>query len=197
MEINIGGLQLAGASLSQRRAASGVDSTQALLAMRRRTLSFPPPDALAAAATAGAAGGAAGGGVVENVLPSIQDFNLIKVLGKGSFGKVYLVRTSRSLPASWHNSGSGSGLDQQGQGVFAMKVLRKSEVIKRHQVEHTLTERSILATTSHPFILALRFAFQTEHKLYMVTDYCPGGELFFHLKKLRRFTEGEGGRASY
>jgi len=71
-----------------------------------------------------------------------------------------------------------------------MKVLRKVDVIKRHQVEHTLTERSILANTPHPFILALRYAFQSEHKLYMVTDYCPGGELFFHLKKLRRFTEG-------
>mmetsp|Transcript_13671 Transcript_13671/g.22785 ORF Transcript_13671/g.22785 Transcript_13671/m.22785 type:complete len:84 (-) Transcript_13671:2100-2351(-) len=72
-----------------------------------------------------------------------------------------------------------------------MKVLRKSEVIRRHQVEHTLTERSILAEINHPFILSLQFAFHTEHKLYMVTDYCPGGELFFHLKKLRRFTEGK------
>ena len=71
-----------------------------------------------------------------------------------------------------------------------MKVLRKAEVVKRHQVEHTLTERSILSNTQHPFILGLRYAFQTEQKLYMVTDYCPGGELFFHLKKLRRFTEG-------
>ena len=70
------------------------------------------------------------------------------------------------------------------------KVLRKSEVVRRHQVEHTLTERSILATVKHRNILALRFAFQTEQKLYMVLDYCPGGELFFHLKKLRRFTEG-------
>jgi serine/threonine protein kinase len=75
-------------------------------------------------------------------------------------------------------------------GVFAMKVLRKTEVIKRHQVEHTLTERHILAHTTHPFILSLQCAFQTESKLYLVTDYCPGGELFFHLKKLRRFTEG-------
>ncbi len=75
--------------------------------------------------------------------------------------------------------------------VYAMKVLKKSEVIKRHQVEHTMTERMIMASIVHPFTLALRYAFQTADKLYMVTDYCQGGELFFHLKKLRRFTEGE------
>lgn len=74
--------------------------------------------------------------------------------------------------------------------VYAMKVLRKNDVVKRHQVEHTLTERYILATIRHPFLLSLRHAFQTGEKLYMVTDYCPGGELFFHLKRLRRFTEG-------
>jgi serine/threonine protein kinase len=91
-----------------------------------------------------------------------------------SFGKVFLVRPIRAPQSE----------------VYAMKVLRKSEVVKRHQVEHTLTERYILATVRHPFILCLRHAFQTNDKLYMVTDYCPGGELFFHLKRLRRFTEG-------
>ena len=92
-----------------------------------------------------------------------------------SFGKVYLVRP-KNAPLS---------------EVYAMKVLKKSEVIKRHQVEHTMTERMIMASIVHPFTLALRYAFQTSDKLYMVTDYCQGGELFFHLKKLRRFTEGE------
>ncbi len=87
---------------------------------------------------------------------------------------MYLVRPSRAPQSE----------------VYAMKVLRKSDVVKRHQVEHTLTERYILATVRHPFILSLRHAFQTNDKLYMVTDYCPGGELFFHLKRLRRFTEG-------
>jgi len=105
---------------------------------------------------------------------SIKDFHLIKVLGKGSFGKVFLVRPIRAPQSE----------------VYAMKVLKKSEVIKRHQVDHTLTERYILASMRHPFVLCLRHAFQTSDKLYMVTDYCPGGELFFHLKRLRRFTEG-------
>lgn len=71
-----------------------------------------------------------------------------------------------------------------------MKVLKKSEVIRRQQLEHTLTERFVLATVRHPFVLQLRHAFQTADKLFLVTDYCPGGELFFHLKRLRRFTEG-------
>lgn len=74
--------------------------------------------------------------------------------------------------------------------VYAMKVLKKSEVIRRQQLEHTLTERFVLATIRNPFILSLQHAFQTSDKLFLVTDYCPGGELFFHLKRLRRFTEG-------
>jgi len=115
-----------------------------------------------------------GGETEEKVLPpSIHDFKLIRVIGQGSFGKVYLVRPSVA-PLS---------------EVYAMKVLRKHEVIKRHQVEHTKTERKILAEVSHPFILSLRFAFQTTEKLYLVTDYCPGGELFFHLKRMRYFPE--------
>jgi serine/threonine protein kinase len=48
----------------------------------------------------------------------------------------------------------------------------------------------IMEKITHPFLLALKFAFQTDEKLYMVTEYCSGGEVFFHLKKLRRFTEG-------
>jgi serine/threonine protein kinase len=67
-----------------------------------------------------------------------------------------------------------------------MKALKKSEVEKRKQVDHTMSERKIMAVIHCPFILRLRYAFQTSHKLFMVTDYCSGGELFFHLKKMRR-----------
>ena len=70
-----------------------------------------------------------------------------------------------------------------------MKVLAKESVIKRNQVEHTLTERSVLEYVRHPYIVALRYAFQTRHKLYFLLEYCPGGELFFHLGKAGRFTE--------
>ena len=101
----------------------------------------------------------------------IEDFELLKVLGKGSFGKVFLVRL---IPTG---------------AVYAMKVLKKSEVVRRRQVEHTKAERRIMGGVGHPFIVGLRFAFQTADKLYMVTDYCRGGELFFHLKRFRTFTE--------
>jgi serine/threonine protein kinase len=75
-----------------------------------------------------------------------------------------------------------------GAGVlFAMKVLRKDNVVKRKQVEHTNTERRVLGYTKHPFIVGLHYAFQTRENLYFVLDYCAGGELFFHLGRLGRF----------
>jgi len=104
---------------------------------------------------------------------TIHDFNLLKVLGQGSFGKVFLVRPV------------GAPSDE----VYAMKVLKKSDVERRRQVEHTKAERRIMAAVAHPFVMSLRYAFQTPDKLYMVTDYCRGGELYFHLKRMRRFPE--------
>jgi len=102
---------------------------------------------------------------------AVEDFELLRVLGKGSFGKVFMVRLIVT------------------GGVYAMKVLKKSEVVRRRQVEHTKAERRIMGGMEHPFIVSLRFAFQSSDKLYMVTDYCHGGELFFHLKKMRTFPE--------
>lgn len=102
---------------------------------------------------------------------SLNDFELLTVLGKGAFGKVFLVRERH--------------LDQ----LFAMKVLKKKEIIRRKQVEHTLTERDLMGTIHHPFIVELKFSFQTKHNLFMVSEFCAGGELFFHLRRLRGFTE--------
>jgi protein-serine/threonine kinase len=104
--------------------------------------------------------------------PTLDDFQLLKVLGKGSYGKVMLVR---------HRSE---------QSVFAMKMLRKDNVVKRNQIDHTKTERSVLEAVSHPFIVSLHYAFQTPKKLYIVLEYCAGGELFFHLSRAGRFSEG-------
>ena len=59
------------------------------------------------------------------------------------------------------------------------------------QVDHTWSERNILAQAQHPFLMKLRWAFQTESKLYFVLDFLRGGELFFHLKQRRRFSEEE------
>ena len=71
--------------------------------------------------------------------------------------------------------------------TFAMKVLRKDNIIKRNQVEHTRTERAVLGYVKHPYIVGLNFAFQTRDKLFFVLDYCAGGELFFHLGKVGYF----------
>lgn len=101
----------------------------------------------------------------------LSDFLLIKVVGKGSFGKVMQVKKK--------DTGR----------TYAMKVLKKSNVVKRKQVEHTRTERSVLGRVVHPYIVSLNFAFQTEGKLYFVLDYCAGGELFFHLGREGQFTE--------
>jgi serum/glucocorticoid-regulated kinase 2 len=73
--------------------------------------------------------------------------------------------------------------------LFAMKILRKQHLVKRRQIERTRTERKVLSVVDHPFIMKLHYAFQTEDKLYLVLDYCPGGELFFHLSRFRRFPE--------
>ncbi|MES1913063.1 MAG: hypothetical protein MHM6MM_005293 [Cercozoa sp. M6MM] len=102
---------------------------------------------------------------------SLEDFALMKVIGKGSFGKVIQVRRI--------DSGR----------VYAMKVLKKDFVLKRKQVAHTRTERAVLEHMRHPFIVALHFAFQTRSKLYFVLDFCAGGELFFHLARAGKFTE--------
>jgi len=111
--------------------------------------------------------------ISEDHPPKIGDFKLLRIIGQGSFGKVFLVKPEG---------------DSSSAEVYAMKVLDKADVVRRHQVEHTRTEREIMAKASHPFIVSLRFAFQTEDKLYMITEYCPGGELYFHLKKMKSFS---------
>jgi len=73
--------------------------------------------------------------------------------------------------------------------IYAMKVLRKEAIVARKQVAHTMAERNILKKITHPFIVTLHYAFQTDDKLYMILDYVNGGELFFHLKKEGKFSE--------
>jgi serum/glucocorticoid-regulated kinase 2 len=102
---------------------------------------------------------------------TLKDFVLIKTVGKGSFGKVIQVKKKDT-----------------GQ-IYAMKVLKKEQVIRRKQFEHTMAERRILEEIDHPFIVSLRFAFQTTQKLYMVFDFFNGGELFHYLSKGGRFSE--------
>ena len=102
---------------------------------------------------------------------TINDFTTLKVIGKGSYGKVLLVEK------------------KDDKKIYAMKILKKKAMIKRNQVAHIKTERKIMELVDHPFIVKLRYAFQNPQKLYMVMDYCPGGELFFHIQRVERFNE--------
>lgn len=73
--------------------------------------------------------------------------------------------------------------------IYAMKVLKKKQMSKQNQVEHIKAERKIMELIDHPFIVKLKYAFQNSSKLYLVMDYCPGGELFFHIQRVERFNE--------
>lgn len=108
---------------------------------------------------------------VENQIGklSIDDFDLMTVIGRGSFGKVMQVRKKDT------------------NRVYAMKTIQKAKIISRSEVTHTLAERSVLAQINNPFIVPLKFSFQSPGKLYFVLAFVNGGELFYHLTKERRF----------
>lgn len=101
----------------------------------------------------------------------VDDFTILKVIGKGSYGKVLLVKKNDT------------------EEILAMKILKKKEMIVRNQVIHIKNERKIMEMIDHPFIIKLKYAFQNRQKLYLLTDFCPGGELFFHIQKIHRFNE--------
>lgn len=101
----------------------------------------------------------------------VEDFDLLALIGKGSFGKVMQVRKK--------DTGK----------IYAMKVLDKKHILAHNEVEHTLAEKHILQEIHHPFLVNLNFSFQTEGNLYFILDYVNGGELFFHLQKDKKFSE--------
>ena len=101
---------------------------------------------------------------------TIKDFQKIKLLGKGSFGEVFLVKYIKT------------------NKIYAMKILDKNKVIEGGQVEHTKIERDLLVNINCPFIVEIKFAFQDKENLYIITEFLQGGELFFHLHKEKRFT---------
>jgi len=102
---------------------------------------------------------------------SLNDFEMMKVLGKGTFGKVMLAR------------------DKKTGELVAIKILKKEVIMAKDEVTHTLTENAVLQSTQHPFLTGLRASFQTRDLLCFVMEYVNGGELFFHLSKEKMFSE--------
>lgn len=70
-----------------------------------------------------------------------------------------------------------------------MKVLVKKDIVERQEIQHTLSERNVLIQATSPFLVGLKYSFQTPEKLYLVLDYMNGGELFFHLQNDKVFSE--------
>ncbi|KAF8476680.1 AGC/Akt protein kinase [Russula ochroleuca] len=102
---------------------------------------------------------------------TIDDFELTTVIGKGSFGKVMQVRKRDT------------------QRIYALKTIRKAHIVDRGEITHTLAERLVLSRVTSPFIVPLKFSFQSEQKLYLVLAFVNGGELFHHLQREQKFNE--------
>jgi len=100
---------------------------------------------------------------------NIDDFDLLTIIGQGSFGKVVQVRLKAT------------------GDIYAMKVLNKQTIIERNEIEHTNSEKSILTKLDHPFLMKLHYSFQSSDKLYLVMDFINGGEMYFHLQRERAF----------
>ncbi|KAH8361895.1 hypothetical protein KR200_007129 [Drosophila serrata] len=102
---------------------------------------------------------------------TLENFEFLKVLGKGTFGKVILCREKATAK------------------LYAIKILKKEVIIQKDEVAHTLTESRVLKSTNHPFLISLKYSFQTNDRLCFVMQYVNGGELFWHLSHERIFTE--------
>uniref|UniRef100_H2Z683 non-specific serine/threonine protein kinase n=1 Tax=Ciona savignyi TaxID=51511 RepID=H2Z683_CIOSA len=103
---------------------------------------------------------------------TLTDFEFLEVLGKGTFGKVILVKEKKT------------------DELYAMKILKKEVIVAKDEVTHTLTENRVLQQTKHPFFnVSLKYSFQTTDYLCFVMEYVNGGEIFFHLSRDRVFSE--------
>ena len=108
---------------------------------------------------------------IEEEIVTPSSFVCLALLGKGSFGEVFLVQKINT------------------KEKFAMKVLRKERIMGQNLLKYALAERNVLSLSHHPFIVKLNYAFQTSTKLFLILEYCPNGDLAKHLMLEKRFSE--------
>ena len=107
----------------------------------------------------------------EDERVNLSHFNILGQIGKGAFGDVYLVTRKSSYVKS------------------IMKVLPKSKIFRQNLIKYALTERNILSLNDHPFIVKLQYAFQSNEELFLIMEYCQGGDLSHYIKRERSFNE--------
>jgi len=104
---------------------------------------------------------------------TMDDFEIVSVIGRGYFGKVMLVKSKTD------------------NCFYAIKSIHKSRLIKQNKVHSVIAERNILTKSNHPFVVSLKFAFQTSSKFYFVLEYVSGGELFYHIQRRKKLPFSE------
>ena len=110
-------------------------------------------------------------GQLKKNRPSIKDFEIIKLISRGAFGKVFLAKKCTT------------------QDLYAIKVLKKKDMIKKNMVNHVLAERKVLAVARNNFVVKMYFAFHSKEFLYLVMEYLIGGDLSSLLQGFTRLDE--------
>lgn len=102
---------------------------------------------------------------------TLDDFDIKGVIGRGTFGKVFLAELKST------------------KKLYAIKSLRKDILVEAGQIENVKLEKDILMACDHPFLAGMEFVFQNDLRLYFVIEFLSGGELYKHFLKKRRFCE--------
>jgi len=119
-----------------------------------------------------AEGGGANSGQPKSNMVSLADFDLIKVIGRGSYAKVLMVELKST------------------KRIYAMKVIKKELVTDDEDIDWVQTEKHVFETASnHPFLVGLHSCFQTASRLFFVIEFVRGGDLMFHMQRQRRLPE--------
>ncbi|KAF5841276.1 kinase-like domain-containing protein, partial [Dunaliella salina] len=102
---------------------------------------------------------------------SIEEFDILKLISRGAFGRVYLARK--------HSTGD----------LFAIKVMKKRDLIRKNMVESVTNERNILAMANNPFVVRFYYSFTSKENLYIVMEYLNGGDCYSLLRNLGALDE--------